>query len=182
MIDKNHFTELTSNLYSLTLLFPKKDPLRYKIRGVADELLSSLVSIPHCKSAKLKNLIFKIRKDLEVLDSLLAVAKSQNWVSASNILDIQEEYSKIRKTIEQFEEGEKAVVAVETPPALNERQEKILEILREKKRIQIGELTEVFPEVSKRTLIRDLEVLMYKNLIERKGEGRGVFYNIAETS
>jgi len=182
MIDKNHFTQLTSNLYSLTLLFPKKDPLRYRIRGVADDILANLVSIPHFKPAKIKNIILKIRKDLEVLDSLLAVAKSQNWVAPSNILDIQEEYSKIREIMERFEREEKAVAVAESPVSLNERQEKILEILKEKKKIQIGELTEVFPEVSKRTLIRDLEALMYQNLIERKGEGRGVFYNIVEIS
>ena len=178
MINRDYFTQITSSLYNLTLLFPKKDPLRYKMRGLADDILAGLISLPHTDPKESKNTISKIRKDLDVLDSFFGIVKSQNWVSSSNILEIQGEYSKIRKATEGFEELKKTVPATEKISPLNERQQKILEILREKKRVQIGELAEVFPQLSKRTLIRDLEELMYRALVKREGSGRGVVYNI----
>jgi len=181
MINKDYFTQLTSNLYRLTLLFPKKDPLRYKMRGVADEVLANLVSLPHSNSTKSKNLVSRIKKDLEVLDSFFGVAKNQNWVKTADILGVQEEYSKIKEEIERFEESGKVISIPEKESLINERQQKILDILKEKKKIQIGELVEVFPEVSKRTLIRDLEDLMYRAFVLREGSGRGVSYSIIET-
>ena len=39
-MDKNSLIELTNKVYKLTLLFPKKEPLRYKIREVADDILA----------------------------------------------------------------------------------------------------------------------------------------------
>ena len=39
MIDKNLLIELTNTLYRLTLFFPKKEPLRYKMREVASDIL-----------------------------------------------------------------------------------------------------------------------------------------------
>jgi len=35
-LDKNHLFEITNELYRITLLFPKREPLRYKMRELAD--------------------------------------------------------------------------------------------------------------------------------------------------
>ncbi len=58
----------------------------------------------------------------------------------------------------------------------NGRQEKILNILKEKKEVRVGELIQLFPQVSRRTLIRDLKDLYRGGVVTRVGNGRGVQY------
>lgn len=57
-----------------------------------------------------------------------------------------------------------------------ERQQKILEVLKEKGKAQVGDLTKIFPLISKRTLRRDFRYLMEKGLVERIGEKNETFY------
>jgi len=178
-MDKNYFIQLTNSLYKLTLLFPKKEPLRYKMRELADETLGNWVSNP--KSVK------EILKDLEVLDSFFDIAKSQNWVSPNELLEIQKEYSKIKEDLKQpsFEKrisplkrkiSEASPQKTEIPVV--DRQQKILEILKEKGQAQVGEFKEIFPEVTKRTLRRDFEQLLNQGLIKRIGERNNTFYQL----
>jgi len=169
-MDKDFLIKLTNNLYRLTLLFPKKEPLRYKMRELADEILAK-----------------PTEKDFEILNSFFEVAKSQNWVSPSNVLEIQQEYSKL-------EEGLKIVPAINPLPLNNgspasiellkkeitigSRQEKILKILKEKGKAQVWEIQKIFPEVTKRTLRRDFESLLNQGLVERIRERNDTFYQL----
>ena len=58
------------------------------------------------------------------------------------------------------------------------RKDKILEILKQREKAQVGDFKEVFPEVSKRTLRRDFKSLMEEGLVERMGEKSATFYKI----
>ena len=42
-MDKNTFIQLAKDAYRLTLLFPNREPLRYKIREVADDIVACFV-------------------------------------------------------------------------------------------------------------------------------------------
>jgi len=189
-MDKEYFIQLTKELYRLTLLFPKKEPLRYKLRELAAEVLANLILILKGNFHRSSNLVEGIENDLEVLDTYFEIAKDQNWVSPDDILEIQKEYSNIREEIEKVkkeeeknpqpeikENPEKEKVA-ERNDIINERQQKILEILREKGRAQVGQLVSVFPQVSKRTLRRDFRFLLKRGLIERIGEKNYTFYQM----
>jgi Fic family protein len=151
-MDKDFLIKLTNDLYRLTLLFPKKEPLRYKMRELADDILTK-----------------PTEKNLEILDSFFEVAKSQNWVSPQDALKVQQEYSKLKGGLEK---PERTRISVN----LGERQEKILEILEEKGKAQVWEVQKIFPEVTKRTLRRDFESLLNQGLIERIGERNETFY------
>ena len=59
---------------------------------------------------------------------------------------------------------------------INDRQSKILEILRERGRAQVGDLKTIFPDISKRTLRRDFKDMLKQNLIERVGEKNETSY------
>lgn len=61
---------------------------------------------------------------------------------------------------------------------LTQRQRKIIEFLRAKENAQVWELQKVLPEVTKRTLRRDLDELLQKNLVERKGAWNAVSYEL----
>lgn len=187
-MDKDYFIQLTANLYRLTLLFPKKEPLRYKTRELADDILANLTLILRGSFHKSKNLILETEKDLEVLNSFFEITKNQNWVSSFDVLEVQKEYSKIGEEIEKLsgpnlpanETSEPSEVRHRKVEEKNPRQEKILKILKEKGKAQVWELKQIFPEVSKRTLRRDFEQMLNQDLIERIGEKNETFYQIKE--
>lgn len=167
-MDKDNLVELTKKVYKLTLLFPKKEPLRYKIREVADDILA-------CNSSSKK-----LQEDLGVLKKYFEVAKWQNWVSYFDILEIGERYDKIEKDLLEVVEKPKITQArtLDVVKGLDNRKERILEILKEKERIQVWEVNEILSDVSKRTLRRDFEQLLRQGLVERIGERNNTFYQL----
>ncbi len=175
-MDRDFLIQLTNNLYRLTLLFPKKEPLRYKMREVADCIL-----------------VKPGEEDLKAIDGFFEVALAQNWVSPSDILAIQKEYAILREELEKLQplairKKEKANCVedslIEVQPQLNlaqrvsERQEKILAFLRENGRVQVWQVKQIFSEVTKRTLRRDFEHMLNQGVIERIGESNNTFYQI----
>lgn len=148
-MDKNNLIEITNQLYQLTLLFPKKEPLRYKMRELADEILVNFLRIKISSNPSFKAVegALQLFEDLEILDSYFAIANLQNWVTPSKLFSIREEYDRIKKyLIELKKENSFAVNQEREQPVsekkkdLNERQQKILEILREKEKAQVWEL------------------------------------------
>ena len=190
-MEKKDLIELTLKLYKITLLFPKKEPLRYKIRETADKILEEFV------------LGKEIERDLELMDSYLEIAKWQNWVSFFDVLNLKNEYDKIKDSFpkqeemefepiiepasaesfgvarEEEEEDEIESVEVEDLKDLSDRKKKILEILKEKEMVQVWEINEILPDVSKRTLRRDFEQLVKDGYVQRVGETNKTFYKLS---
>jgi len=172
-MERERLIQLTNAVYRLTLLFPKKEPLRYKIREKADDFLAK----PN-------------GKDLEILNVFFEVAKNQNWVSPSDVLAIQKEYDNLKGELKKASfvktsEGKgKTNPLVEVQPrpiplqSISERQEKILAFLKEVGRAQVWQVKEILPDVTKRTLRRDFEHMLNQGLIERIGERNNTFYQI----
>ncbi|MBZ9573000.1 DeoR family transcriptional regulator [Patescibacteria group bacterium] len=192
-MDKEYFVDLTTRVYNLTLLFPKKESLRYQIRELANDILANFISILEGNIKNPKDLLSETEQKLEIFDGFLKVAKAQNWVSPKDILEVQREYSKIRKEIEKFnqfqkkeiekktiqKEEESPSLSLEEEFSLNERQEKILDILKQRDKIQVQHVKEIFPEISKRTLRRDFESLLKQGLVKRIGERSNTFYKLS---
>jgi len=204
-MNKKKLIELTNKIYKLTLLFPKKEPLRYRMRDVADRVLESFIAYETSHSPNKDEFLIRdeMNKDLEVIDAYFEVIKWQNWVSYFDILSMKDEYGKIKdslpekveasrvepldlsKKVEKIEE-----VRVEDPvKELGERkdqpsskttarQRKILEILKEKEVAQVWEVNKILPDVSKRTLRRDFEQLLKQGFVRRIGEGNKTFYKL----
>jgi len=167
-MDKDNLLELTNKVYKLTLLFPKKEPLRYKIREIADDILA------HDSDSK------KLQENLEILKKYFEVAKWQNWVSYFDILEIEKKYDKIaiRDPVSVTSRGPTSDNSDNSDKTLDSRKEKILEILKEKERIQVWEVNEILPDVTKRTLRRDFEQLLKQGLVQRIGERNDTFYKL----
>ena len=187
---KESLIQLTNNLYRLTLLFPKKEPLRYKMRELADEILAhqtekdlEIITNRGLSSVKFtEDFPLSILEDLEVLDSFFEVAKAQNWVKNSELLSLQREYQNLKNQFQaQAQKGEqieRPIVQAGENFSINERQQKILEILKEKGQSQVWEVQKVFPNVSKRTLRRDFRALLKQGLLERRGARNTTFYHL----
>ena len=187
-MDKDFLIQLTNNLYRLTLFFPKKEPLRYKMREVAADILAKCLNSKFKQEGECNIEQNPVLKDLEVLDSFFEVARAQNWVSPGDILKVQQEYSKLKEESTQektedrplpvFFQKEKEITIPEKKDVMATRQEKILEFLKENGKTQVWQTKQIFPEVSKRTLRRDFESLLKQGKIERIGERNNTFYQL----
>lgn len=281
-MNRENLVLLTKKLYRLTILFPKKEPLRFKIREVAGDVLTGYLG------KKRESNGFSLKESLEIIDSLFEVAIDQNWVAPGDILEIKKEYAKINKDLEGEEEMPRAsqasVVGVSengdipasgddseselpedfpsdaenaepgkeglgkengqacgsreepwqagkgreggsvssaiqisnpvplisaTGPAQVfaankadegsdvcdcaeetdeekgtltagqiERQQRIVEFLKEKGKAQVWEIQTIFPNISKRTIRRDFRLLLKQGSIERVGERNKTYYKL----
>lgn len=93
---------LTIRLYNLTLLFPKKEPLRCRAREAADDILAMFIG------RKSENNGFSLKESLDIMDGYLDVAISQNWVLAASILEIKQEYANIKRDLDSAEQISRA--------------------------------------------------------------------------
>ncbi|MBC7074337.1 DeoR family transcriptional regulator [Candidatus Parcubacteria bacterium] len=142
------------------MLFPKKEPLRYKLREVAVDFLSKVLASKNPMALK---------TDFKLIQTFISIAKNQNWVSPKELDEILSGYGKILEEINQRENQNFS---------FNDRQKKILEILKEKERLQIWQLKDYFPNISKRTLRRDLVKLVQAGLVLRTGEISNTYYQL----
>jgi len=170
-MDKDRAVELTNRVYKQTLLFPKKEPLRYKIREIADEILRKAIR----GESKVE-----IEKDIEELNAYFEIVKWQNWVSYFDIIRIRDDYETIRNGLDKNDTAE---IKLEEKPAGNDpeidsRKKKIIGILKERESVQVKDIKDALPNVSKRTLRRDFDVLIKKGLVQRIGESNNTFYKL----
>jgi DNA-binding NarL/FixJ family response regulator len=146
-------------------------------------------------------------RELGVLVGYINYAKRTSKVNPENFVVLEREYKNVGEFLRKLHEDTAAgsvqfdarleqslssfpPLSAQTPagnaqqnaPAdkteLSSRQTKILELMRNKDKVQVWELQKVLPEVTKRTLRRDLDDLLGRNLIVRQGEWNEVFYQI----
>lgn len=183
-MDRDYLIKLTLAVYKVTKIFPSKEPLKFLIREKVNQILADFI---------LKNKVQNIKENIDVLNSYFGIAEKQNWVDQLNFLVLKREYNEIREELEdktdktdktdkiEIKEGiiKKSLKSPNPHPdpiLLNNRCEKILEVLKEKEKAQIWEFKKVFPEVTKRTLRRDFEFLLKQRLVIRAGENNNVYY------
>lgn len=102
-MEKSNLINLTKDSYRLTLMFPKREPLRCKIREIADEILAGLI-------INNKSDFLNISRQLDIIDSFFEVARAQNWVSPPAIDEIKKNYAALRSDIAG------AAVEIKIPP------------------------------------------------------------------
>ena len=202
-MEEKDIINLANKIYRLTLLFPKKEPLRYKMRETATIIVEHWVARNSLTSnnpgafignnkTKAKEAVFEIEKNLEIIDRYFEIAKWQNWVNYFDVLELQEKYREARTQTKQeikemvlgkesasFIAEDKAPAPKKAKEELDQRKQKILKFLKDKERAQVWEACELFPSVSKRTLRRDFHELLSKGYITRIGEKNNTFYQIA---
>jgi len=105
-MNKLDYLKLTQAVYRVTDKFPEGEPLKYKIREKANDILADLVIYGvNTRSEATGSLLFnptngeKITKNIEILDSFFEVARIQNWVDPLNFWVLEQEYNKIREDL-----------------------------------------------------------------------------------
>lgn len=92
------------------------------------------------------------------------------------VLEIKPEI-KSKPKIEK-ERGELASIASD----INERQKAILSHLKEKPQVKISDFSSLFTDISSKTIQRDLQDLVVKNVLKKQGEKRWTTYSLLAAS
>lgn len=168
-MQREFFLKLAYATYRVADILPENEEIKSNIKDTATSIVAHLL-LPE----KERDGLYVI-KEVQRLQEYFNTAKSKQWVNPENFLILEREYDKIIRLSEQYQQ---ISVSIPSTPSLSERQKKILEILRSKEKTQVWELQKVLPEVTKRTLRRDLDDLLQLNIVERQGEWNEVFYRL----
>lgn len=157
--------KLTNAVYKILEFFPESEPLKNRAKDRALAILENLNS-----------------EDIDVLIGYLWLAKNQGWLSGSNFLIISNEYEKIKGGLKQKTQTSRPNQVTNPKPIkgkkMNDRQKKIVEFIEKNGKAQVMDIQTVLPNVTKRTIRRDLDQLLVQGKIERMGEFNQVFYRI----
>mgnify|MGYP001772898173 CR=1 FL=1 len=172
----NAIKNLTTYIYKVTDNLPQ-DPLKHKIREKTLDLLNKFYSSEITSSEK----EFLIN-ELKIFFAYLDISEHQNLIEKRHIITIKESYIKILKLLlANNQQKAKQKPQQKTTKAKNsikihntnnnERKTKILSIIKDKKIISISSLYDLFPDITTRTLRRDMADLVQKGFIELIGKG-----------
>jgi predicted HTH transcriptional regulator len=162
--------ELALAIYRVTKLFPEGEVLINQTRKTANQILAEILT----QSKKLNGRI-------ETLIGYLEIAKNQNWIEDINFDILIKEYHNLlinlKKEKPREENKNSANPAIQEKIILNSRQRKILDKNKDNHKFRINDLIKDFP-INIRTLRRDLDQLVLKGYLKKKGKGRSTFYII----
>ena len=206
-MNSDYFIKLTFNLFHTVEDWPETDFLKFQLRSLASQILNDLILTSN--SSQIDGEIeVRLSKSLENLIRSLERARNQKLMQRQKFLLFSREYKTIQESLIEPEKCFKKELPVikkkdetlivlpkekkkikKTPiikevPAkvdFNSRQEKILKILEGRTKVQVWELKEVFTDISKRTLRRDLDELLKKGFIMRQGQWNEVSYELTKT-
>ena len=164
---------------------PEGDPLKNKAKERALSILENLTG---------KNVSAEILEDIEILKTYLKLAKYQGWVSDMNFLILEKEYDQIKNQISVTKPVKKEVLPKKENTDVQRlsatdvgrlegrglaRQEKILDILSKREKTQVSDIIKELPNITKRTIRRDLDDLLKEGKVMRMGEFNQIFYQIS---
>jgi len=199
-MDRSFFIRLTIAVHKVIDAFTGGEELKNQIKNLADEVLSNLVSFDEEDSGK----ALEISKKIENLENRFEEAIGRNRIDPRNFWVLKKEYGKIRDSLRKnavmpeaglalFGHNGFPFSAAETEASVpagssenktvngnehefSERQQKIVETLKGNEEVQVGDLMKIFPDINRRTILRDLDNLMRLGLVERNGGGRVATY------
>jgi hypothetical protein len=197
-MNRDFFVRLAFATHRVADALPQGEEIRDEMKDSANTILVDLILFTEkdaLSGEKKRMLLPQLARQIDILLVYLDKAKTEGWIDPSNFSLLAVEYKKLRELLGIFEEiqrprsvevkkeKEKPVLPkelkteIEAAP-LTDRQRKILEYLKAKENAQVWEIQKVVPEVTKRTLRRDLDELLQMDLVERKGEWNTVFYEL----
>ncbi len=195
----NDFIRLTNAVYKILEFFPEADPLKHRAKDKALVIMERLVLITEASgwtSFQNEKIKAELSEDIEIILGYLWIAKTQGWLNSANYLIVANEYEKIKSDLKPIiieatqklpliqEPAEPVVKEIELrqrPPLdkLPARQSKIIEFLGKNGKAQVMDLQTVLPDITKRTIRRDLDELLESGRIIRLGDFNQVFYKLA---
>jgi hypothetical protein len=207
MIMQDDFIKITQTAYRLIDFFPDNDPLKNKAKEKVLAIMENLMLMYGTKgwiSLQTEKAAAQLIDDICMLENYLKIANYQKWIDNINFLIIVKEYQALKGAIRPPKpivrqalviasgahnnkevSGEKALKSetILLPKArenLSERQEKILHIMGGREKTQVADIIKQLPNITKRTIRRDLDDLLKRGRVARIGEWNQVFYQITK--
>lgn len=156
------------------------------IKLCANAVLSRLVLLfeGSLSSIQKKSFAEDVLKELQSLAKHFELAKAQGSINPANFSILEGEYAKVRQFAQGFVNGMseaplRTTSVRESGTGKSLRARKILGLLDAKGKAQVWELQKILPQVTKRTLRRDLDTLVKQGALERKGEWNTVYYQLS---
>lgn len=185
---KERLAKLVFITYKATADFFEKEPLRISIRQKALDVVSDYLI-----KDKNREVVYRLFENLDALLLYLEVAKKEKKaekmkqdiyipVLIKEYQQMQEEAQSLIKQdnatriLNPVSATKKKVISVPGQEFLKQRHKKIIAILKKQEFAQIKDFKEIMPEVTKRTLRRDVDELLSKKFIERKGSRNSTVY------
>jgi len=145
----------------------------------------------------------QILEDIDIFLGYLWIGKSQGWLNSVNYLIIANQYEKIKSAVSPIMADEPRPEGRENKPevepkeddnpvlddiavikddpdysGISERQKKIMGFLEKNQKAQVMDLQTILPDITKRTIRRDIDDLLEAGKIIRMGDFNQVFYQI----
>jgi hypothetical protein len=149
--------------------------------------------------------INKVLGNIDIFLSYLEITKECGWIDTINFLILEKEYKRLEAEVIKLKEKyqiknlkpqppqltggqivtsqtsnfEKIQNTISQKKELTERQKKILEIVQKNEKTQVADIIKVLPDVTKRTIRRDMDELLKSGQILRAGEFNQISYKYA---
>ncbi|MCX6720743.1 MAG: DeoR family transcriptional regulator [Candidatus Staskawiczbacteria bacterium] len=184
---------------------PLKNRAKDKALAIMDNLV--LVNeVSGWASFSKEKIKVQLLEDIEILMGYLWIGKTQGWLNSVNFLIIANEYEKIKIGMEPISSPiveqtqklpgiDKPRIEAEVAPNLatesveieeiendssaqTDRQKKIMDFLSKNEKAQVMDLQTILPDITKRTIRRDLDELLQAGKIVRTGDFNQVSYQV----
>jgi len=164
--------ELSLAVYRVTKLFPEGEVLVGLMRQIANQVLASLISGQKRQ----------VKEQVEILLSYFQIAGKQNWTKQVNFVILTKEYRVLLSELEQVRlakpSQKRGSSKIEQSKELNQRQERIVEHIKQKGSVKLKDISVLFPKLSLRTVRKELNEMAQQGILSQQGIGRGSFYKI----
>ncbi|MFH1423463.1 MAG: hypothetical protein ABIG29_00715 [Candidatus Nealsonbacteria bacterium] len=156
-MSKEFYIRLTLGVYKVSQLFPEKESLKTDLRTLADEILAGLLCDEYQGCSE----------NIKLIQKLFDLAESRGLADPRNFSVLRREYAKVGGFVEDAGVGKN-----------KRRRGAILDILKNNSKVRIGDLIKSFPDINRRTILRDMDAFCHSGAVERNGSGRGACYTI----
>ncbi len=201
-MEENKGIKVTNAVYRILDCLPDSDPLKNKAKEKALAILENLTLVFSAQdwvSFQKEKAAASVMDDIGILQGYLQVGRDQGWIDAMNFLIITKEYQSIKNSIvpprglikqslqiaqATVKEAPRVAPAISTQAGYmqseksSKRQRKILEILQKREKTQVSDIIKELPNITKRTIRRDLDDLLKSGKVARMGEWNQIFYQI----
>ena len=188
------FVKITAAAYRVFDTLPDGDPLKNRAKELALEIMD--IAVARNGDA------VKLGQHITSLENYLQIAKDLGWLSDMNVLILAKEYRQLMATNNQDtrlparqarnklqtstkpQSSNPKTQTTNPKPAksddsLSGRQQEIMKILQENQKAQVADIIKKLPDITKRTIRRDLDDLLKRGKVKRAGTFNQIFYQIS---
>lgn len=194
--------ELTLALYRVTDFFPPGEALRKHLREKANDIFGRVSEYGYSEDPQQEAVVILGR--IESVKGYLGIARSLRFIRPINLTVLEREYEALTDFFSRELEEPKTPLEKEEVPAkttqpevkkelptwdefaskrgdsnaINDRQKKILDHIKQVNQAKISDFFTVFGDISSKTIQRDLQDLVARSVLKKEGEKRWTIYSL----